>query len=105
MCFTFTLLFSWFLCKKYWNPCILCRCFLYKRCNQNEVRQLTAKLETLQKKKNIDQRNRQVEHLENENRAIQFQVGEVDLNLCMYVWRCEVKKKYPVGSMNQAHSP
>ena len=42
--------------------------------SQNEVRQLTAKLETLQK--TIDQRNRQVEHLENENRAIQFQVGK-----------------------------
>ena len=51
-------------------------------CSQNEFRQLTAKLKTLQK--NIDQRNRQVEHLENENRAIQFQVGEVDLNLCMF---------------------
>ena len=42
--------------------------------SQNELHQLTAKLDTLQK--NIDQRNRQVEHLENENRAIQFQVGQ-----------------------------
>ena len=50
--------------------------------SQNKVRQLTAKLETLQK--TIDQRNQQVEHLENENRAIQFQVGEVDLDLCVF---------------------
>ena len=42
--------------------------------SQNEVCQLTAKLETLQR--TIDQRNRQVEHLENENRAVQFQVGK-----------------------------
>ena len=40
---------------------------------------------TLQK--TIDQRNRQVEHLENENRAIQFQVGEVycTLQVCDFV--------------------
>ena len=41
--------------------------------SQNEVRQLTAKLETLQR--TIDWRSREVEHLENENGAIQFQVG------------------------------
>jgi len=41
--------------------------------SQNEVCQLTAKLETLQH--TIDWRNREVEHLENENGAIQFQVG------------------------------
>ena len=38
--------------------------------------------------KTIDQRNRQVEHLENENRAIQFQVGEVYIGviiLCRFV--------------------
>ena len=56
--------------------------------SQNELRQLTAKLDTLQK--TIDQRNRQVEHLENENRAIQFQVGEVyrynyTLQVCDFV--------------------
>ena len=41
--------------------------------SQNEVRQLTAKLETLQR--TIDWRNQEVEHLENENGAIQYQVG------------------------------
>ena len=38
-----------------------------------EVRQLTDKLEKLQRTN--DQRNREVEQLENENRAIQWQVG------------------------------
>ena len=40
--------------------------------SNSEVRQLAAKLETLQH--TIDQRNREIEHLENENHAIQFQV-------------------------------
>jgi len=40
--------------------------------SNSEVHQLAAKLETLQH--TIDQRNREIEHLENENHAIQFQV-------------------------------
>ena len=59
-----------------------------RKLDENELCQLTAKLDTLQK--TIDQRNRQVEHLENENRAIQFQVGEVyrynyTLQVCDFV--------------------
>ena len=41
--------------------------------SRNEVCQITVKLETLQY--TIHQRNQQVAHLENENRAIQIQVG------------------------------
>ena len=41
--------------------------------NRNEVCQITAELETLQH--TIHQRNQQIAHLENANRAIQIQVG------------------------------
>ena len=41
--------------------------------SRNEVCQITAKLETLQH--TIHQRNQQVAHLGNANRAIQIQVG------------------------------
>ena len=61
--------------------------------SRNEVRQMTAKLETLQH--TIHQRSQQVAHLENANRAIQIQVSRlessssswcmfIDVHMCVY---------------------
>lgn len=64
--------------------------------SRNEVCQMTAQLETLQH--TIHQRNQQVAHLENANRAIQIQVGcpessssswcnsimFIDVHMCVY---------------------